>query len=151
MRLEVDAGVEMRTCTKCNVAKEEENFYGHSRTNCKECTKKRANDWYYANKERAQTRTQKYNKKNAGRIALKKASTTYGISEESLKGLAESQMFLCAICLEERPLAVDHCHTTGVVRGLLCKKCNSVLGYMDDDPERLRRAAAYLVREDHEY
>ena len=42
-------------------------------------------------------------------------------------------------------LAVDHCHTTGAVRGLLCYKCNSVLGHVGDDPAVLRRLITYLT------
>lgn len=39
---------------------------------------------------------------------------------------------------------VDHCHETGVVRGLLCHNCNFAIGYMKDNPQRLRAAANYL-------
>lgn len=71
--------------------------------------------------------------------------------------LAEKQNHRCAICGAEeksrdrwngrtRRLAIDHCHTTGKVRGLLCTGCNSALGHMQDDPERLRAAADYLER-----
>lgn len=54
----------------------------------------------------------------------------------------------CEICLREfgpnLRRCVDHCHTTGKVRGILCDDCNISLGKMADDPERLKRAAVYL-------
>lgn len=61
----------------------------------------------------------------------------------------------CAICGStetvtrsgrvRRP-SIDHCHRTGVIRGVLCSGCNSGLGLFDDDPARLRAAAEYLER-----
>ncbi|MEU8956887.1 endonuclease VII domain-containing protein [Streptomyces sp. NPDC048518] len=39
---------------------------------------------------------------------------------------------------------VDHCHETGKVRGVLCFNCNSAIGKLGDDPDTVRRAAAYL-------
>lgn len=53
----------------------------------------------------------------------------------------------CAICGEHRELVVDHCHDTGRVRGLLCHRCNVALGWMNDQPENLRRAASYLEQD----
>lgn len=54
----------------------------------------------------------------------------------------------CAIChAEPKPgmhLAVDHNHADDQIRGLLCNRCNTGLGYFRDEPERLRAAAAYL-------
>lgn len=55
----------------------------------------------------------------------------------------------CAIChLSEaengKALALDHCHTTNRVRGLLCDLCNTGLGRFKDSPDALRRAITYL-------
>lgn len=50
----------------------------------------------------------------------------------------------CAICATTDQLVGDHDHATGSPRGILCRKCNLALGNMDDDPQRLRAAAAYL-------
>jgi hypothetical protein len=47
-------------------------------------------------------------------------------------------------CPIERVLSVDHCHTTGRVRGLLCSLCNKAIGLLKDSPERLRAAINYL-------
>lgn len=64
--------------------------------------------------------------------------------------LMESQGRACAICRTQEWGAkgpqVDHCHTNGHVRGLLCNNCNNGLGRFKDDPARLLAAAAYLKR-----
>ena len=54
----------------------------------------------------------------------------------------------CAICKKEIgwEAAVDHCHTTNVVRGLLCRKCNLGLGGFKDNIETIRKAIAYVKR-----
>jgi hypothetical protein len=69
--------------------------------------------------------------------------------------MRQAQNDLCAIC--GRPetvvrcgktqnLAVDHDHTTNQVRDLLCNNCNNMLGYFNDDPELLEKAANYLEK-----
>lgn len=71
---------------------------------------------------------------------------TYGLTPEEHGRLVEYQDGRCAICGGERNynLAVDHDHQTGLVRGLLCKRDNRLLGQMLDDPTLLRAAADYL-------
>ena len=82
----------------------------------------------------------------AARLAAKNRKR-YGIDEAEYERRIEEQHGLCAIC-EEVPhdyFAVDHCHDTGKVRGLLCRKCNVGIGMLKDDPKIVQRAAAYLL------
>lgn len=71
----------------------------------------------------------------------------YGVGTDFYDNLLSIQGGVCAICFSPPgadALAIDHCHTTGAVRGLLCRSCNAGLGRYNDDPARLRRAADYL-------
>lgn len=72
----------------------------------------------------------------------------YGITAEDYAALLAYQGGKCFICERargvRRRLAVDHNHVTGEVRGLLCSKCNQMLGEARDNPEFFRRAAHYL-------
>jgi hypothetical protein len=78
----------------------------------------------------------------------------YGLTDDDYAALLTSQDGVCAICGtndpgrgnggQRRHFSIDHDHLTGRVRGLLCDRCNRVLGRMDDSPELLRKAAMYL-------
>lgn len=70
----------------------------------------------------------------------------YGISACQYTRLRIEQGDRCAICREEVVEHIDHCHTSGAVRGLLCGKCNRGLGQFGDDVTRLSAAVAYLTR-----
>jgi hypothetical protein len=72
----------------------------------------------------------------------------YGLSAEDYRQMLERQGGLCAICLQAPhgyALHIDHCHATGRVRGLLCRKCNMAIGLFADNPDRLQRAIEYLI------
>lgn len=79
----------------------------------------------------------------------------YGILYSDYLVILNSQNGLCNICgLPEtqvdtrrnkvKRLAVDHCHTTGKIRGLLCHECNTGLGKFKDNPELLNKAIQYI-------
>ena len=77
----------------------------------------------------------------------------YGITLEEYNKMLVLQNYQCAICKifeseikhgRNTYFAVDHCHTTGKVRGLLCYKCNCILGFINDDKEHLKNAIKYL-------
>jgi len=78
-----------------------------------------------------------------------KLKYSYGISEEDYDAMLSYQNGVCAICDGVNPsgrrLAVDHCHTTGKVRGLLCSKCNTLLGHAGDDVDILTKSISYLA------
>ena len=76
----------------------------------------------------------------------------YGLTKQQFCDLIVAQDNKCRICYEDFGEAlmsiprVDHCHNTGVIRGLLCFKCNTGLGMFCDDPEKMRSAIAYLAQ-----
>lgn len=87
--------------------------------------------------------------------------TKYGLTPEAVDRMVTEQSGRCAICkaafvdvaadrFRWSPFAIDHCHKTGKVRGLLCHKCNKGLGLFADDRIRLRAAIGYLEGSDVE-
>lgn len=127
----------MKVCTKCKIEKDFECFYKRNSrpigyvSECKECNNKRT--------------------RYPSRIAASRKRhlrVKFGLSEEDYKNLLNKQEGLCAICKNVcktgRRLAVDHNHSTGHVRGLLCTKCNNGLGNFNDDTEVMECAIRYL-------
>jgi len=77
---------------------------------------------------------------------------TYGISLDEYQRMLEVQNGHCATCPSDTPGGrgtwhVDHCHSTGKIRGLLCRACNTALGLVKDNPETLRNLASYLEKQ----
>jgi hypothetical protein len=75
----------------------------------------------------------------------------FGINADQYEAMLNEQNHVCAICSKQdicnRDLAVDHCHTTKRVRGLLCTNCNMALGKFQDDLQNLLNAVEYLKRD----
>lgn len=122
----------MKICKKCRKEKDESEFHIHKQhglnSYCKICHKRSCweNDLH------------RY----------------YNLTVKQYEMMLKSQNGVCAICnkpeIKEnkngtiKRLGVDHCHKTREIRGLLCDKCNRGLGYYNDDPELLEKAALYL-------
>lgn len=73
----------------------------------------------------------------------------YGITHDEKYALLAQQGGRCAICGTDEPPTktrwhVDHCHSTNIVRGILCQHCNNMLGMAKDRPEIFERAISYL-------
>ncbi len=73
-----------------------------------------------------------------------KLRSRYDITPEELKDLKILQNNLCLGCYKEVPLCVDHCHETGLVRGLLCRRCNAAIGLAQEDLQILKNLVSYL-------
>ena len=66
------------------------------------------------------------------------------VTREKLDKMVKTQKGLCAICKEERRLVLDHNHKTKKARGLLCYRCNGVVGIIEKYRHLFIRAAAYI-------
>ncbi len=143
----------MKTCTVCkellplteyHKSKASKDGYGYR---CRSCDKKAREEYRDRNKERFAEVSRR-----------KQLKHRYGITLEEYENMLNKQGGCCAICGSEENntrgkrrgwnFAVDHCHTTGAVRGLLCNNCNRGLGLLGDTQEGLNRALNYLRRND---
>lgn len=97
-----------------------------------------------------------YRKLNSRKVRDAAYKKAFGISIDEYEAIAERQGNRCAICGEKETavnpktgkvnsLSVDHCHTTGCVRGLLCSKCNTAIGLMRESEEIFSKATRYLA------
>jgi len=104
------------------------------------------NKTYYArHRERLNAQQKEYRKQHIRQIHDRHLQTTYGITLTEYGEKIRAQNGRCAICEQPDPaLGVDHDHRTGVVRELLCGRCNSMLGFADDNVDLLSAAAAYV-------
>lgn len=119
-------------------------------------------DYRVKHRERLRVLSLVYSKENKVSIQHYKRRHKYGLSQETYDRLFTSQNGRCRICGEYetakdvsgniKSLAVDHNHSTQLVRALLCSKCNLSLGLINERPEIALRAYAYLLewRERHE-
>lgn len=85
------------------------------------------------------------------RIANREEKRRYGKGSHGLtweQADEFKQNASCAICGNTENLHVDHCHTFGHVRGVLCRSCNLGIGHFRDKPELLTRASEYLAIKD---
>jgi hypothetical protein len=130
-----------KVCRECGLVWPLADF-GERRATCRRCRNLKARSYYTRN------RAQVLRRQKAGRDSSNAwIRYKYGLTTEQMTELLVEQRGLCAICGRAgAELVVDHCHLTGVVRGLLCSPCNRALGHFIDAPWVCRAAALYLQR-----
>lgn len=106
---------------------------------CHKCLSASAKRWRKKNKDKLKPKSPEQNR----RRHLKRR---YGITEEDYIAMVIRQFNVCGICDEPaiNKLVIDHCHSTGTVRGLLCEKCNKGIGHLNDSISILQAAIKYL-------
>lgn len=139
---------------------------GRGRKYCEKCIPeriaeraKRMQGYRRAYHQRRRTADPEYIKQRNAKIPLSRKRTyyrrhmlarEYGLTLERFEEMLDQQNGACAICRgrfgDDRQPHVDHDHSSGEVRGLLCTNCNKALGLFGDNPESAARAAAYLER-----
>jgi hypothetical protein len=143
----------MKTCSNKDCTVEHPTFYRDSSRpdglehRCKGCSNEKRSAHYQANKtcgDRVKLDPEQL-KLNQRRWQLKHK---YGLTLEQYDAMWAAQGNACAVCgtteMVGRGWHVDHCHTSGNVRGILCHHCNVGLGHFKDDVVNLERAIGYL-------
>ncbi len=140
--LQVSEEENTKLCTGCWIVKPLSDFMKMTKggrkgvsPQCRSCTLKKQKEEYANGKGRDERLKRLF-------------GSDFGL--EQYEALLQQQGGGCAICgrkdsgRKDNRLSVDHNHETGAVRGILCVKCNSILGMTDDNPNRLEAAARYL-------
>ena len=142
----------MRTCRECGVKETPEApFYNSTNNRCKSCTQKYAKT--YRQRPDVKKRESQRNKERiaSGAKRAYHLKNAYGITPEKYDEMLAAQGGVCGICKGEDTkhksdkFNIDHNHSTGEVRGLLCGSCNTALGLFGDSVDTLMGAAAYLM------
>lgn len=165
----------MKTCIKCGVPKAESEFYFRPNRSanvgaCKQCNAQYRAALRALDPEKHKAYFDDYNRNRRvpdpekGRIATRKwrvahpeqnkqssknskLKAAYGITREDLLRMTEEQKGLCAVCGDNMSQpCVDHCHSTGKIRMLLCHSCNLALGMFKDSAKTCFMAASYLQK-----
>lgn len=156
-----------KICCKCK-NKKPINEFGKDKHNkdgltydCKICRNQLANDriedkpsYYKGRNEKTKSYRKQYNSKDENKQRQRNLELikNFNITLEEYDKLLKQQNGVCAICggkqnsIRNKNFAIDHCHTTGKIRGLLCDSCNRGIGLFKDNIELLNKSIKYLKK-----
>jgi hypothetical protein len=143
---------------KCKTCRAQEHLEYYDRPEVKARIQARGIQYHKDNIEKQRAKSKKWHHENKdGKYLNSRLKRAYGIDLEVFEGMLKIQNNACAICRSPetaihnktkkvKRLAVDHCHITLQVRGLLCAGCNKALGAFGDNIDTLKRAIEYLTK-----
>tara|TARA_R110000868_G_scaffold31584_1_gene115628 strand:+ start:359 stop:871 length:513 start_codon:yes stop_codon:yes gene_type:complete len=154
-------------CRECDIDLDPRNIvkgrYFRQDWICNSCWKeqivKKKRIWHQLNKEKSKKVNKIWQQNNKDKMAFKQhercLKQKYNMSPEEYQNLLEKQQGLCAVCIQPETfvnprsgivikLAADHCHETGKIRQLLCRRCNIVLGLCKEDKNILTLLNNYI-------
>ena len=135
----------MIQCRLCKESKSISNFSPNQikikNNTCKTCVNLISKKWRNENKEKVRITSDRRNKA--------RSYSMYGVSKDWYEKKLIEQGGRCAICgnyssAYRRRFAIDHCHISGITRGLLCIRCNAGIGQFKDNEQNLINAIEYL-------
>jgi hypothetical protein len=161
----------VKTCRDCRISKPLDEFYSSKggrdgrRPECKACNLatrqakyrenpgpyiERTRKWQRENPDRVRANMERFKAAGKRTVSNRKShlKRKYGLTLQEFDALLASQGGGCAICGRPDADNVDHDHTTGRVRGILCFNCNVAIGQLEDDEDRLAAAMTYVTRND---
>jgi len=159
--------MQTKQCSKCKNKLPLSDFYQRTNANshhsaCKVCERIMAKDWYERNKEKATTKVKEWRQKNIDAVKRYRTENRqknyrqelvrkYGVELTWFDEKLKTQGNVCVCCKRQFEFGnkqttphVDHCHSTGKVRGILCNRCNTVLGLCEDNKELFKNLIGYL-------
>ena len=144
-----------KQCSKCNAKKPLSDFYKDKSRKygvanyCRLCASIQVKHSNLKNPNRRRISSNRYQKNNPLKVKEAHLKYNYGISLDKYNQLFIAENGNCAICNKnqsnfKKALSVDHCHDSGLVRGLLCSKCNFFIGQANENVTYLQSAINYL-------
>jgi hypothetical protein len=147
-----------KRCPKCDAVKSVDLFYKKNTgtlrgwawdSHCIECRRAACRDYGASAKDLRNARLRQWRKNNPASAAAvdkrRHLKQKYGLAPEQVEAMREAQDGKCAICERKTSrLFVDHCHTKGHVRALLCQTCNTFLGWYEKKADTILRFQHYI-------
>lgn len=151
----------LRACNKCGGLFPENTQYFRKHKHgvrglsplCVPCNKKRDREYYHKLKGDPESHLNKYREYADGyRLYISRVLNQHKLREQDLRDFMDRQRGCCKICgkslvnplFNKSDMHIDHNHTSGVVRGLLCCNCNHLVGVCLEDTSILRNTIEYI-------